>query len=104
MVPSNDGDETVQLGVPVTSRRQRKVVRCLVWSARVRTNGRKGGDHVKGLAASACSLSTLHFLKFPENSFEVLKLLENSMEVLKILENKLESMKILENKLESLKL
>ncbi|GJT94339.1 hypothetical protein Tco_1083184 [Tanacetum coccineum] len=50
------------------------------------------------------SLSTLHFLKFPENSFEVLKLLENSVEVLKILENKLESMKILENKLESLKL
>ncbi|GJS58352.1 hypothetical protein Tco_0653136 [Tanacetum coccineum] len=54
--------------------------------------------------ASACSLSTLHFLNFPENSFEVLKLLENSVEVLKILENKLESMKILENKLESLKL
>ncbi|GKD68214.1 hypothetical protein Tco_1322304 [Tanacetum coccineum] len=40
--------------------------------------------------ASACSLSTLHFLKFSENSFEVLKLLENSVEVLKILENKLE--------------
>ncbi|GKA12125.1 hypothetical protein Tco_0691671 [Tanacetum coccineum] len=54
--------------------------------------------------ASACSLSTLHFLKFSENSFEVLKLLENSVEVLKILENKLDSMKILENKLESLKL
>nr|GFA89010.1 hypothetical protein [Tanacetum cinerariifolium] len=54
--------------------------------------------------ASAYSLSTLHFLKFPENSFEVLKLLENSVEVLKILENKLESMKILKNKLESLKL
>ncbi|GKF70211.1 hypothetical protein Tco_0203268, partial [Tanacetum coccineum] len=54
--------------------------------------------------ASACSLSTLHFLKFPENSLEVLKLLENSVEVLKILENKLESMKILENKLESLNL
>ncbi|GJY28099.1 hypothetical protein Tco_0403866 [Tanacetum coccineum] len=54
--------------------------------------------------ASACSLSTLHFLKFPENSLEVLKLLENSVEVLKILENKLESMKILENKFESLKL
>nr|GFA52255.1 hypothetical protein [Tanacetum cinerariifolium] len=54
--------------------------------------------------ASACSLSTLHFLKFPENRFEVLKLLENSVKVLKILENKLESMKILENKLESLKL
>nr|GEW32475.1 hypothetical protein [Tanacetum cinerariifolium] len=50
------------------------------------------------------SLSTLHFLKFPYNSFEVLKLLENSVEVLKILENKLESMKILENKLELLKL
>nr|GEY33912.1 hypothetical protein [Tanacetum cinerariifolium] len=50
------------------------------------------------------SLSTLHFLKFPENNFEVLKLLENSVEVLKILENKLESVKILENKLESLKL
>nr|GEW56447.1 hypothetical protein [Tanacetum cinerariifolium] len=54
--------------------------------------------------ASACSLSTLHFLKFPENSFEVLKLLENSMDVLKILENKLKSMKILENKLESMKI
>ncbi|GKC90773.1 hypothetical protein Tco_1151422 [Tanacetum coccineum] len=50
------------------------------------------------------SLSTLHFLKFPENIFEVLKLLENNMEVLKIMENKLELMKILENKLESLKL
>ncbi|GJS56775.1 gibberellin 2-beta-dioxygenase 2-like protein [Tanacetum coccineum] len=72
-------------------------------------------------------LSTVHFLKFSENSFEVLKILENkleslklqenqlvdglvlklpenSVEVLKILENKLESMKILENKLESLKL
>nr|GEZ29862.1 hypothetical protein [Tanacetum cinerariifolium] len=54
--------------------------------------------------ASACSLSTLHFLKFPENSFEVLKLLENSVEVLKISENKLVLMKIPENKLESLKL
>ncbi|GKB76164.1 hypothetical protein Tco_0943059 [Tanacetum coccineum] len=54
--------------------------------------------------ASASSLSTLHFLKFLENSFEVLKLLENIVEVLKILENKLESMKILENNLESLKL
>ncbi|GJZ14372.1 hypothetical protein Tco_0549602 [Tanacetum coccineum] len=53
---------------------------------------------------SACSLSTLPFLKFPENNFEVLKLLENIMQVLKILENKLESMKILENNLESLKL
>ncbi|GJY33045.1 hypothetical protein Tco_0417514 [Tanacetum coccineum] len=49
-------------------------------------------------------LSTIHFLKFSENSFEVLKLLENSVKVLKILNNKLESMKILENKLESLKL
>nr|GEX80086.1 hypothetical protein [Tanacetum cinerariifolium] len=49
-------------------------------------------------------LSTLHFLKFLENSFEVLKLLENSVEVLKILENKLESMKILESKLESMKI
>ncbi|GKB20445.1 yippee-like protein [Tanacetum coccineum] len=54
--------------------------------------------------ASACSVSTLHFLKFSENSLEVLKLLENSLEVLKLMENKLESMKILENKLESLKL
>ncbi|GJR64435.1 hypothetical protein Tco_0010500 [Tanacetum coccineum] len=53
---------------------------------------------------SAYSLSTLHFLKFPENSFEVLKLLENIVEVLKILDNKLESMKIPDNKLESLKL
>ncbi|GJZ00392.1 RNA-directed DNA polymerase, eukaryota [Tanacetum coccineum] len=39
--------------------------------------------------ASDCSLSTLHFLKFPKNNFEVLKLLKNSVEVLKILENKL---------------
>nr|GEY12492.1 hypothetical protein [Tanacetum cinerariifolium] len=54
--------------------------------------------------ASACSLSTMHFLKFTENSFEVLKFLENSMEVLKIPKNKLELMKIPENKLESLKL
>nr|GEW23125.1 hypothetical protein [Tanacetum cinerariifolium] len=54
--------------------------------------------------ASACSLSSLHFLKILENSFEVLKLLENSMEVLKILENNFELMKILENKLKSLKL
>ncbi|GKB19781.1 hypothetical protein Tco_0853704 [Tanacetum coccineum] len=53
---------------------------------------------------SACSLSTVHFLKFPENRFELLKLLKNSVEVLKIQENKLESMRILENKLESLKL
>ncbi|GKB03835.1 hypothetical protein Tco_0831978, partial [Tanacetum coccineum] len=52
----------------------------------------------------ACSLSTLHFLKFPENSLKVLKLLENSVELLKILESKLESMKILENKWEPLKL
>ncbi|GJV44025.1 NIN-like protein [Tanacetum coccineum] len=43
--------------------------------------------------ASACSLSTLHFLKFSENSFEVLKLLENSVEVLRS-GDKLESMKI----------
>nr|GEX27048.1 beta-xylosidase/alpha-L-arabinofuranosidase 2 [Tanacetum cinerariifolium] len=50
------------------------------------------------------NLSTVHFLKFPENSFEVLMLSENSVEVLKILENKLKSMKILENKLELLKL
>ncbi|GKB15965.1 hypothetical protein Tco_0849888, partial [Tanacetum coccineum] len=49
-------------------------------------------------------LSTLHFLKFQRNSFEVLKLVENNVEVLKILENKLELMKILENKLGSLKL
>nr|GEY00562.1 hypothetical protein [Tanacetum cinerariifolium] len=53
---------------------------------------------------SAYSLSTLHFLKFSENSFEVLKHLENSVEVLKIPENKLKLMKIPENKLESLKL
>ncbi|GJX69557.1 hypothetical protein Tco_0305284 [Tanacetum coccineum] len=49
-------------------------------------------------------LSTVHFLKFPENSIGVLKLMENSVEVLKILENKLESMRILENKFDSLKL
>ncbi|GJZ44471.1 hypothetical protein Tco_0591726 [Tanacetum coccineum] len=47
--------------------------------------------------ASACNLSTLYFLKFAENNFEVLKLLENSVEVLKILENKLESLKLQEN-------
>ncbi|GKA12744.1 hypothetical protein Tco_0692290 [Tanacetum coccineum] len=52
---------------------------------------------------STC-LSTLHFLKFPENSFEVLKLLENSVEVLKFPKNKLELIKIPEKKLESLKL
>ncbi|GJU06694.1 RNA-directed DNA polymerase, eukaryota, reverse transcriptase zinc-binding domain protein [Tanacetum coccineum] len=63
-----------------------------------------GYQVIQSLSWSRRSLSTLHFLKFPENSFEVLKLLENNMEVLKILENKLESMKILENKLESLKL
>ncbi|GJZ94672.1 hypothetical protein Tco_0666875 [Tanacetum coccineum] len=57
-----------------------------------------------GIQKSITILSTLHFLKFLENSFEVLKLVENSVEVLKILENKLESMKILENKLDSLKL
>nr|GEU66978.1 ribonuclease H-like domain-containing protein [Tanacetum cinerariifolium] len=50
------------------------------------------------------SLSTLHFLKFSYNNFEVLKLLENSVDVLKFLENKLKSLKILENKLELLKL
>ncbi|GJT31312.1 RNA-directed DNA polymerase, eukaryota [Tanacetum coccineum] len=55
-------------------------------------------------SASACSLSTLHFLKFPKNSLEVLKLLKNRVEVLKIVDNKLESMKILKNKFESLKL
>nr|GEV91805.1 hypothetical protein [Tanacetum cinerariifolium] len=54
--------------------------------------------------AIACSLSTLHFLKYPENSFEVLKLLKNSVRVLKILKNKLESMKILKNKVESMKI
>ncbi|GKD54191.1 hypothetical protein Tco_1287578 [Tanacetum coccineum] len=45
------------------------------------------------LGRHVARLSTLHLLKFPENSFEVLKLLENSVEVLKILENKLESMR-----------
>ncbi|GKD52248.1 hypothetical protein Tco_1281224, partial [Tanacetum coccineum] len=44
--------------------------------------------------ASACSLSTLNFLKIPENSFEALKILENSLEVFKVLENNLESMKL----------
>ncbi|GJQ92662.1 hypothetical protein Tco_0003801 [Tanacetum coccineum] len=62
-----------------------------------------GGDNTQTHEAIRI-LSTLHFLKFPENSFDVLKLLENSVEVFKILENKLESMKIMENKLESLKL
>ncbi|GJW52772.1 hypothetical protein Tco_0096857 [Tanacetum coccineum] len=56
------------------------------------------------LSSKCLQFEHCHFLKFPENSFEVLKLPENSVEVLKILENKLESMKILENKLESLKL
>ncbi|GKC64162.1 hypothetical protein Tco_1096760 [Tanacetum coccineum] len=54
--------------------------------------------------ASACSLSTWHFLKFPENSFEVLKFPKNSFEVLKLLENSVEVLKILENKLESMKI
>ncbi|GJV00099.1 transposase, MuDR, MULE transposase domain protein [Tanacetum coccineum] len=58
---------------------------------------------VEAMIVQQC-LSTLLFLKIPENSFEVLKLLENSVEVLKLLVNKLESMKILENKLEPLKL
>nr|GEV64854.1 hypothetical protein [Tanacetum cinerariifolium] len=43
------------------------------------------------------SLSTLHFLKIPKNSFEVLKISKNSLEVLKVLENKLESMKLQKN-------
>ncbi|GKF06158.1 hypothetical protein Tco_0036826, partial [Tanacetum coccineum] len=42
-------------------------------------------------------LSTLYFLKIPENSFKVMKILENSFEVLKVLENNLESMKLQEN-------
>ncbi|GJY49501.1 hypothetical protein Tco_0439457 [Tanacetum coccineum] len=54
--------------------------------------------------ASACSLSTLHFLKLLENKLELMMILENKLESLKLLENKLESMMILENKLESLKL
>ncbi|GKA64922.1 hypothetical protein Tco_0764629 [Tanacetum coccineum] len=53
--------------------------------------------------ASACSLSTLYFLKLLENKLESMMILENKLESLKLLENKLESMKILENKLESLK-
>ncbi|GJY60121.1 hypothetical protein Tco_0460013, partial [Tanacetum coccineum] len=52
--------------------------------------------------ASACSLSTLHFLKFSENSFEVLKILENKLESMKILENKLESLKLQENQPEEM--
>ncbi|GKA93122.1 hypothetical protein Tco_0815108, partial [Tanacetum coccineum] len=46
---------------------------------------------------SACSLSTMHFLKFPENSVEVLKILDNKLESMKILENKLELLKLQEN-------
>ncbi|GJS82673.1 hypothetical protein Tco_0749214 [Tanacetum coccineum] len=61
-------------------------------------------DHLAPVEHNVIFFSTVRFLKFPKNSFEVLKLLENSVEVLKILENKLESMKILKNKLESLKL
>nr|GEX10678.1 hypothetical protein [Tanacetum cinerariifolium] len=49
--------------------------------------------------ASACSLSTLHFLKLLENKLESMKILENKLESMKILENKLESLKLLENKL-----
>ncbi|GJV84875.1 hypothetical protein Tco_1524773 [Tanacetum coccineum] len=40
------------------------------------------------------NLSTLHFLKFPENSFEVLKIMENKLESMRILENKFESLKL----------
>nr|GEU41231.1 hypothetical protein [Tanacetum cinerariifolium] len=43
------------------------------------------------------SLSTLLFLKIPENSFEVLKILENRLKVLKVLENNLDSMKLQKN-------
>ncbi|GJR98999.1 ATP-dependent DNA helicase PIF1-like protein [Tanacetum coccineum] len=43
------------------------------------------------------NLSTLHFLKFSENSLEGLKILENKLESMKILENKLESLKLQEN-------
>nr|GEY08924.1 hypothetical protein [Tanacetum cinerariifolium] len=40
--------------------------------------------------ASACSLSTMHFLKIVKNSLEVLKVLKNSLQVLKVLKNSLE--------------
>ncbi|GJR69836.1 probable sodium/metabolite cotransporter BASS4, chloroplastic [Tanacetum coccineum] len=43
---------------------------------------------------SACSLSTLHFLKLLENKLESMMILENKLESLKLLENKLESMMI----------
>ncbi|GJT85169.1 phospholipase-like protein [Tanacetum coccineum] len=43
-------------------------------------------------------LSTLYFLMFLRDGFEVLKVLENSLEVLKVLENNLESMKLQENR------
>ncbi|GJT88847.1 retrovirus-related pol polyprotein from transposon TNT 1-94 [Tanacetum coccineum] len=49
------------------------------------------------MAPAKPSLSTLYFLKIPENISEVFKILENSLEVLKVLENNLESMKLQEN-------
>nr|GEY70597.1 laccase-12-like isoform X1 [Tanacetum cinerariifolium] len=45
------------------------------------------------------TLSTLHFLKVLENSFEVLKVLKNSLEVLKVLKNSLEVLKVLQMEL-----
>ncbi|GJX56651.1 hypothetical protein Tco_0286548 [Tanacetum coccineum] len=45
------------------------------------------------ISASACSLSTLHFLKLLENKLESMMILENKLESLKLRENKLESMK-----------
>ncbi|GJZ96469.1 hypothetical protein Tco_0668803 [Tanacetum coccineum] len=50
--------------------------------------------------ASACSLSTIHFLKILENSLEVLKVLKSSLEVLKVLKNSLEVLKVLQMELQ----
>nr|GEU53727.1 hypothetical protein [Tanacetum cinerariifolium] len=50
--------------------------------------------------ASACSLSTLHFLKILKNSLEVLKVLKNSLEVLNLLKNSLEVLKVMQMELQ----
>nr|GEV23823.1 hypothetical protein [Tanacetum cinerariifolium] len=47
--------------------------------------------------ATACSLSTMHFLNFPEKKLESMKILENKLESMKILKKKLESLKLQEN-------
>ncbi|GKD20544.1 hypothetical protein Tco_1222247, partial [Tanacetum coccineum] len=49
--------------------------------------------------ASACSLSTLDFLKILENSLEVVMVLKNSLKVLKVLKNSLEVLKVVQMEL-----